>query len=376
MEATRRPLRIEAAPLYERAWKLVKQRAGLPAPAKFAWLYLATREVDRAGIVSVTARDLGDDQGTSDRSGRRALETLAVERLIEIVEREGRGSGVWRLRLLDPEHQVSLADCDPQLELWGTEPTKSDDPAEANTGGPRLAHLPLRTQSATAEADDAALALAAQLCGGRSQPPQPPPINGGCGGGSAGGWRQPPLPNKEQDRSLSRNKTTLEIPEDLGLTNGVVIVGCCKTETAEPPSSRAGRAEAGPVPAIDHPRGSAAAPQAVGGLSRRDVQAALAAETARDLAAQGAFERRQVNRPWYAAQLKRICPELTGAGLERVLDWFVRGELAVEDLASLESSLRPYRAGRKHFLAGAGGYAFTAFRLNRDKRAARVPKTT
>jgi hypothetical protein len=75
-------------------WRIVARwpapepgRSGLPAQAKLAWQYLyqLAGGIDRS--VSVLAANVGAEQGTSDRSGRRALESLAEVGLIQIADR-------------------------------------------------------------------------------------------------------------------------------------------------------------------------------------------------------------------------------------------------------------------------------------------------
>lgn len=85
------------------ARRAVRSWPGLRGESKLAWEKFWEMSGGRPGQVLITASEIGMDQGTSDRAGRRAVEGLADlgVRLIEIVAYERKG-GRYTLQLSDP----------------------------------------------------------------------------------------------------------------------------------------------------------------------------------------------------------------------------------------------------------------------------------
>jgi len=96
MEVSRAPDgRAREAP----AWRAVKRWPGLRGEPKLAWRFLYEFAGGQFATIIITAADVGADQGTSDRGGRRALEALALAGLVEVLERSG---GRWTIYLANP----------------------------------------------------------------------------------------------------------------------------------------------------------------------------------------------------------------------------------------------------------------------------------
>lgn len=92
VEQPRQPPRLDR-------WNAVRRWLGLRGESKLAWLYLWALAGGRPGIVTVHTGSVAEDQGTSDRAGRRYLEALADHGLIRVRERvEGR----WTIEVRDP----------------------------------------------------------------------------------------------------------------------------------------------------------------------------------------------------------------------------------------------------------------------------------
>lgn len=102
-------------------WEAVKRWPGLRGEAKVAWRFLRDFGGGIGSTVVVTAADVGADQGTSSTAGRRALESLALEGLLELVER---AKGRWTVYLpnpLDVARARRSRGCDGQGELFDRE---------------------------------------------------------------------------------------------------------------------------------------------------------------------------------------------------------------------------------------------------------------
>lgn len=115
METRRAP---EGRTRPEPDWQAVKRWPGLRGEAKLAWRFLKDFGGGIGTTVVVTAADVGADQGTSSTAGRRAIESLALEGLLELVER---AKGRWTVYLpnpLDVARARRSRGCDGQGELF------------------------------------------------------------------------------------------------------------------------------------------------------------------------------------------------------------------------------------------------------------------
>jgi len=142
------------------AWRAVKRWPGLRGEAKLAWRWLWEFGGGIGATVVATAADVGADQGTSSTAGRRSLESLATEGLLELVER---AKGRWTVYLPDPLDVAKARrsrGCDGQGELFELDEPLAEEPKTPPT---------VRVQLAATEApatDAGAL---------------PSPARGGCG---------------------------------------------------------------------------------------------------------------------------------------------------------------------------------------------------
>lgn len=112
----------------EPAWRAVRRWPGLRGEAKLAWKFLSEFGGGVGSTVLVTAADLGADQGTSSTAGRRAIESLAVEGLVELVER---AKGRWTVYLPDPLDVARARrsrGCDGQGELFELSEPLAEEP--------------------------------------------------------------------------------------------------------------------------------------------------------------------------------------------------------------------------------------------------------
>lgn len=118
--------------------RLVRRWPGLRGEAKLAWEFLwCDLQGSAGGSVVVASSDVGGDQGTSDRAGRRALVALLSEGLIQVIDR---GANAWTIYMPDPREVQSArrALLDPQRELFD-ELEQSQPPAEVVSHPPRSA---------------------------------------------------------------------------------------------------------------------------------------------------------------------------------------------------------------------------------------------
>lgn len=124
METRRAP---EGRTRPEPDWQAVKRWPGLRGEAKLAWRFLREFGGGIGSTVVITAADVGADQGTSSTAGRRAIESLALEGLIELVER---AKGRWTVYLpnpLDVARARRSRGYDGQAELFDRDPLEGCD---------------------------------------------------------------------------------------------------------------------------------------------------------------------------------------------------------------------------------------------------------
>jgi hypothetical protein len=116
------------------AWDKVRRWPGLSGEAKLTWLYLWELAGGLATI-PVHVGAVSADQGTTDRCGRRSLESLAAQGLACIVDKD---RGLWTVRLEDPAvvARARLLSPEPQQQFEFALP-----PAEPSPGRPDVLTL-------------------------------------------------------------------------------------------------------------------------------------------------------------------------------------------------------------------------------------------
>lgn len=89
------------------AWDCVRTWPGLRSEVKQAWRLLWHLAGDRPDSVWISYRELGEHLGTSERAGRRYIDTLSARRLAALIER---APGRVKLYLWDPREVVGGLD--------------------------------------------------------------------------------------------------------------------------------------------------------------------------------------------------------------------------------------------------------------------------
>ena len=114
----------------DHAWDAVRTWPSLRGEAKLAWLFLFQSASRRFTTFTTTAAAVGAHQGTSDRSGQRALSALESAGLVEVLDRCG---GRWTLCLVDPAIAMVARRraADPQSDLFAAD-VAPDPPADVS----------------------------------------------------------------------------------------------------------------------------------------------------------------------------------------------------------------------------------------------------
>jgi hypothetical protein len=86
-------------PAADAAWERVRKHPRLRGESKLAWHFVWQRAGGTPQTVYVTAIDVGGDQGRPKQTGYRALENLAGEGLIDVIDIR---DGVWCVYVVDP----------------------------------------------------------------------------------------------------------------------------------------------------------------------------------------------------------------------------------------------------------------------------------
>lgn len=89
------------------AWDCVRTWPGVRSEVKQAWRLLWHQAGDRPDSVWISYRELGEHLGTSERAGRRYIDTLTARRLAALIER---APGRAKLYLWDPREVVGGLD--------------------------------------------------------------------------------------------------------------------------------------------------------------------------------------------------------------------------------------------------------------------------
>lgn len=126
-------------------WPLVVA-APMRAEAKLAWLYLWGLAGHAAGTVRTSFAAIAVAQGTTERSGRRAVTTLADRGLVRVVDRD---RATIAILVWDPLEVIvghdRAADARPLLDSLETEPQAAAEPPATQTGTGNAADPPAPT---------------------------------------------------------------------------------------------------------------------------------------------------------------------------------------------------------------------------------------
>jgi hypothetical protein len=130
----------------DEAWDLVRRHPLLRGEPKIAWRLLWELAGGKPGTVRISPADIGLDQGREDpkRCGLRAIESLELAGLIEVVDRR---SGRWSVYVVQPAEleRARRRPHDPQRELPGVEDGEQDAAVDAGEATVRLETAKLAT---------------------------------------------------------------------------------------------------------------------------------------------------------------------------------------------------------------------------------------